>query len=190
MVRMRTRSTALFTTLLISLGIHAEEFHLKDGEVVRGTLQSLDEKEYTVLLEGGVERKLDKTRVARIEVSKPSAAKSPAPKAEDPESKEKYDTPKRTFETWRMAAVRGDTKAMVECYAKYRKSSIQKDLKKISRDKRKEMSTVAAQTDFTVGDPVYQGDIATLEVTWRMGLATDVQVLQFTLEGKDWKIIQ
>ncbi|MCI5073318.1 hypothetical protein MRY82_10335 [bacterium] len=101
-----------------------------------------------------------------------------------------YVTPKHTFETWRRASVKGDIKAMVKCYAKFRQSQVRRQLKKIPKNKRKEMQEVSKNTLFTLGEVYYQGTQASLEATWNHGLKSDTQVLKFTLEGKDWKLIQ
>lgn len=101
-----------------------------------------------------------------------------------------YVTPKHTFETWRRASVKGDVKAMVACYAKFRQNQVRKQLKKIPKSKRKEMQDISNNTLFTLGQVYYQGTQASLEATWNYGLKSDTQVLKFVLEGKDWKLIQ
>lgn len=101
-----------------------------------------------------------------------------------------YLTPKHTFESWRRASVKGDVKGMVSCYAKFRQNQVRKQLKKIPKNKRKEMQDISNNTLFTLGQVYYQGTQASLEATWNYGLKSDTQVLKFVLEGKDWKLIQ
>lgn len=156
----------------------------------------MDDQAYVVVAPDGKEVRIPRSDVVAMEAGRPVAppAEEPKPAKEVPaqpaKGESKYATPQKTFEQWRQAAVRGDQKAMLACYAKYRQPALKGELGKISREKRKEMSAVTGQTDFTVGEPMYQGDLATLEVTWRMGLQSDVQLLQFKQEGADWKIIQ
>ncbi|HMQ10413.1 MAG TPA: hypothetical protein PKB05_03810 [Oligoflexia bacterium] len=101
-----------------------------------------------------------------------------------------YVTPKHTFETWRRASVKGDMKGMVACYAKFRQNQVRKQLKKIPKNKRREMQDISKNTLFSLGQVYYQGTQASLEATWNYGLKSDSQVLKFVLEGKEWKLIQ
>lgn len=111
------------------------------------------------------------------------------PKEEDMQ-KGPYATPKNTFETWRRASVKGDTKKMILCYVSFRQNQIKKQLKKIPRNKRKDMQEASNNTLFSLGKPYYQGDRASLEVTWNHGLRSDTQTLRFMLEKQEWKIVQ
>lgn len=79
---------------------------------------------------------------------------------------------------------------MVSCYAAFRQKDVRKQLKQISKEKWLEMKDTTQQTIFSPNQPMYQGDHATLEVNWTKGLLSDTQLLQFVLEGNDWKIVQ
>lgn len=174
----------------------AETLLLKTGEIVEGTIQSYQDNAFSIAQPNGQIRKIPKSEVTHIEIQKtsePPAEKKEIPKtflSALPKSASKFQTPLQTFQTWRIAAIAGDVDGMVDCYASFRKNVVKKELKKLSRDQRDQMRKTTATTEFMPGEPLYQGDRAVLEVTWRIGLQSDNQVFQFTLEGNDWKIIQ
>lgn len=199
-------------TMFFALGVlvpcEAEVFVLKNGDRLTGELKSFRDGVYTVLV-GQEEKSIPLADVAAIEasprVSQSAAPAGPSSAATPPPSKPsaaplsmpvpsqattKYGSPRETFEVWRQAAIVGDIDGMVGCYVSYQQKSMKKQLRKIAKQKRKEMAEVARRTEFIPAEPVYQGDRATVEVTWRTGLQTDSQVLQFILENNAWKLIQ
>jgi hypothetical protein len=172
-----------------------ESIRLTSGEIVEGTVQSFQENQLSVAQPDGKIRKIPREEIVQIEFQKPKAV-TPAietPKtflSALPKTVSKYQTPTQTFLTWKKAAVAGDVDAMVACYSSFRQGDVRKELKKLSRDQRNEMQKATALTEFVPADPLYQGDRAAMEITWRVGLQSDTQVLQFSLEGNEWKIVQ
>ncbi|MCB0309462.1 MAG: hypothetical protein KDD48_08830 [Bdellovibrionales bacterium] len=158
---------------------YGETFILKNGQTLTGELLELKDNQYTIKI-GNEKKRISKEEVISITDDHALSTQT---------STGKYGSPQSTFETWRNAAIDGNIKAMVSCYVSYQQKRMKKKLKKISRKKRKEMSEVTRQTDFSLTEPLFQGDRATMQVTWRMGLQTDVQPLQFALEDGKWKLI-
>ena len=199
----RTLHLFVAASLVASLA-SAETIRLKNGEVLEGAVQHYYGGIVTLTLSNGVTRTVGRDQMASIEFEPADPKKSPAPEAKPaPTSAEPpnfmntmfkkeapFASPAATFESWRRAAVAGDMKKMVACYASFRKKEVEKQLKKLSKDAREEMARTTAQTEFVPAVPFYQGDRALLEVKWASGLQGDSQVLQFVLEKDEWKIIQ
>ncbi|MFH1262172.1 MAG: hypothetical protein V1495_01840 [Pseudomonadota bacterium] len=175
--------------------VRAETVRLKSGELIEGTVQDFQENILSMAQPDGKIRKIVRDEIVQIEFQKPAPPLVTSPPPETfldalPKTVSKFQTPRQTFLTWRKAATAGDIDSMADCYSAIRKNDVKKELKKLSRDQRDQMRQATATTEFTPAEPFYQGDRAVLEVTWRVGLQSDSQILQFTLEGKDWKIIQ
>jgi hypothetical protein len=168
----------------------AETLFLKSGERVEGTLQSYQDSTFSVIQPGGETRKISREEVTKIDIQSEAPGTPMHFLSALPKATSKYATPSQTFAVWKKAAISGDIDAMVDCYALFRKDDIKRELKRFSREQREQMRKTTAITEFTPAEPLYQGDRAALEVTWRIGLQSDSQVIQFMLDGNDWKIIQ
>lgn len=192
---MRTSAILLFLSVSSTVA-GAETLFLASGEIVEGTLTAVADNVFSVSQPNGEARKIPRGEILRIEIQKPPQETSPTagiPKnflnalVKEPS---KYGTPVQTFQAWRKAAMAGDIDGMVDCYTSFRKDEVRRELKKLPKDARDQMRKTTALTEFTPAEPLYQGDRAALEVTWRIGLQSDSQVLQFSLEKNDWKLIQ
>jgi hypothetical protein len=196
-----TSRTPRFLLLALAISLPpfaaaAETLVLTSGEVVEGTLTAVADNIFSVSQPNGETRKIPRAEILRIEVQK--SPQEHGPTAEIPKNflnalvKEpsKFETPVQTFQTWRKAAMAGDIDGMVGCYASFRRDDVRRDLKKLPKEQREQRRKPTAMTEFTSAEPLYQGDRAALEVTWRIGLQSDSQVLQFALEKTDWKLIQ
>lgn len=157
---------------------------------------TLEDGHFSISTPEGKVRKIPKGQVVRIQMQgtpPEKEAKKEIPKNflnALPKEESKYSTPSRTFEAWREAAEAGNINEMVNCYAEFRKEDVKKTLRKLSRKERAKMRKTTLITEFLPAQPLYKGDRAALEINWRIGLQGDTQVLQFMLEGNDWKIIQ
>ena len=177
--------------LLLGLNaLHAHTLMLKTGETLQGTLGSADKTQVEWVLESGEKKKVLISDLVAIDFGEAQKVASAPENFLTPAPQGPFSSPLQTFETWKAAALKDDPKVMSECYVKYQQKKILKDLKKISRAKRKEMQETAARTDFSPQKPFYQGDRASLEVVWRVGVNSDSQVLQFVLEDEQWKLVQ
>ena len=190
--RMRTAIMIKHMFTMISFGLvanpcFADVFQLKTGEQLTGTLKEFKDGRYVVDV-GGMEKILSKDDVVSISTSPAAPQAEVIPTMVDGKKEGKYSTPEKTFMLWKDAAIKGDVNLMASCYLMSEKQK--KALKKIPKDKRKEMSEVTKKTEFVLGQTIYQGNRATLETTWSLGLQSDTKVLQFTLDGKDWKIVE
>ena len=182
---------------LIPLPLFAETVFLKSGEIVEGTIRSYQADTLSIAQPNGQIRKIPKAEIVKLEFQKEAPLLKPsqeAPKtflnALPTKELSKFQTPGQTFQTWRKAAIAGDIDGMVDCFASFRRDTVRKELKAIPKDQREQMKRTTAMTEFAPTEPLYQGDRAVLDVTWRLGLQSDDQVLQFFLEKNDWKIIQ
>lgn len=167
----------------------ADTFQLKTGEQVTGVLKEFKDDSYHVDV-GGMMKVISKDDVLSMQVGAVATTPQPdvTPTMLDEKNESKFGTPEKTFMVWKNAAIKGDNKAMAECYLTPEKQRQQ--LNKIPRNKRKEMSEVTQKTEFVMGQTIYQGTRATLEITWSIGLQSDSKILQFMLDGKDWKIVE
>ncbi len=190
---------------LVPGGVGADVLKLKNGRQIEGRLDHYFDEAFTITEKDGKRRRVSRSQVSSIELGKRQNISAPKKKAAKPKEvspeptnfldsiskpDSPYSTPPATFSTWREAAIKGDLKAMVRCYASYRQKDVRKQLKKLSRKKREEMRSATAQTDFFPSEPFFKGERAMLEITWSKGLHGETQVLQFVLEGNDWKILQ
>ncbi len=191
-------SIIFLSVLFLPKPSHAEWIRLKSGEVIEGIVERIAEGDLFIALKDGESRKVGKGEVASIDFG----PKKKEPILDTNENKtehflnalakkdSKYGTPLQTFQAWKAAAVAGNIDQMVDCYASFKQKEIKKELKKIPREKREQMKTTTAQTEFVPTEPYYQGERAVLEVNWQYGLQGDSQTLQFILEKDQWKIIQ
>lgn len=144
------------------------------------------------------EHSIVRSEISRIEFSLPETPQKGDKETEKPKNlleaipkpESKFTTPLSTFQVWREAAIRGDIDGMAECYVSYRQKDVKKDLKKLPKEDFNKMRVATTQTEFAPAEPIYQGDRASLEINWRLGVNGESQVLQFSLEQNDWKIIQ
>ena len=186
--------TILLAASFFSPGIaFADTVHLKNGETLAGEVDTLKEGVLNLKLADGGTRSVKRAEIASILFGPPEKPVEKGnqnflttfPKADSP-----FQTPRATFERWRAAAIRGDIKGMVECYASFKQSDVKKELKKLPKDAFEKMREATAETQFVASDPFYQGDRAIMEVNWTKGLSGDSQSLSFVLEKNDWKIVQ
>jgi|GEM_PF-3769813 len=203
---MLIKTIYVVTTLLMLFAhpLSAQQMSLKSGEIL--ILKDINLPETIVVkTQSGQTRNIALKDIQSVELSPATSVKhllnvnTTHAQASDQEIKEAlqsfetltpFQTPKQTFLTWKEAAVTGSVENMVACYSKNRQPGVRKNLKKIKRKERIAMKEAANITTFSVGDPLYQGNQAFLEVTWNKGLYSESQVLKFLLENNDWKIIE
>ena len=172
---------------LVANAAFADTFLLKTGETVTGYLREFKDGKYVIDV-GGQDKIIAKDDVVSTQSGSMPAQPDVIPPMIDERKESKFGTPEKTFLRWKEAAIKGDNDVMANCYLTPEKQK--NALKKIPRNKRKEMSEVTKKTEFVLGQTIYQGNRATLEVTWTIGLQSDSKVLQFMLDGKDWKIVE
>lgn len=101
-----------------------------------------------------------------------------------------FSSPQKTFYQWKDAAMAGDRKAMLACYAGFRQDAVKKELRRLKRKKWNEMKEATARSQFFLNDPLYQGNRAMMEIIWRVDLLSKTQILNFILENGKWKLVQ
>ncbi len=184
----------------------AETFRLKSGESFQGTIEHVYRGIYSVSLPDGTKRTLGTNDLVSITFvapePQPAAGSTPPTPGATPTPPQTnllsavttpaspFGSPTATFQTWRAAAIGGDIRKIVDCYASFRQKDVRKQLKRLSKKDMDAMRETTAKTEFVPQDPVFQGDRAFLEVSWTLGLQGDNQSLQFILEKDAWKIVQ
>jgi len=100
-----------------------------------------------------------------------------------------YDTPEKTFDTWRYAARNLDISTLLSTYAKSARPSIESDLAKSSKEALKSMQDEAKNTDFKIEKIVYEDNLAYLRVLRKVKNQNEVEVLTMIKEGDKWKLL-
>lgn len=187
----------VFSIACLSTG-RAETLRLRDGRSVEGMIEHVYNGIYTVRTSEGPQT-FGRHEIAGIDFPPdipPAPAQAlPATPSETffstlKESDAPYGTPMNTFKTWRQAAIQGDLKEMVKCYASFQQRQKTKELKALSKDDWEKMRAATANTEFLPKAPLYQGDRAFMEVAWNLNLQGDTQTLKFILEKDQWKLLQ
>lgn len=201
MFRLYTLCAIIGVALLILDQAKAQHISLKSGEVISFKDINLPE---TLMIDtlDGQKKEIKLKDIQSFEFQPSTSVKPflPRQKSTDQsevhsalkafEKRSPFETPKQTFLTWKDHASKGSIDGIASCYTTSRHDKVKKKLRKIKRKQRLAMQEAVNATSFTVGDPLYQGNKAFLEVNWTKGLHSESQVLKLLLEKNQWKIIE
>ncbi len=170
----------------------SETIYLKDKTILKGKILSFYEDRFVIGFEGGEKHVIEKSRIEKIEfVSSEKQLKenSGAREADLLKPDPKFESPIKTFLSWKKAAIKENLENMADCFVSVSRSDQLSELKNFSKKQIRNMKKLTKKTDFTFTQPLFDGDTAYLSVTRKYKGKISKTVIRFQREGSNWKMI-
>jgi len=100
-----------------------------------------------------------------------------------------YETPEKTFRTWKQAASKLDMKSLLESYAVSARPSIEDELARSSKEALMAMQKEAKDTNFTIEKIVYENNMAYIRIRRDRSKMSEIEVLTMVKESGGWKLL-
>lgn len=100
-----------------------------------------------------------------------------------------YETPEKTFATWKRAAEDLDIPLLVDSYARSARPGIEEELKRLNSEALEAMKSETKKTNFKIEKIVYEDNLAYLRIRRQLNKSSEIEVLTMVKEDGRWKLL-